>query len=94
MVTYSPNIIDFLYEWVSQKCCVIVYSFMQKISNKPPCGLVLCMVSIYRDGIASSVKYHIANAYNGFSDIMFFADYLAGRKQSFYFPNPIPIYID
>lgn len=40
-----------------------------------------------------SVKRHIANVHNGLASIVSFIDYLAGRRQGYYFPNPIPAYL-
>jgi hypothetical protein len=40
-----------------------------------------------------SVKRHVANIHNGLSFIVSFVDYIAGRRQGVYFPNPIPSYL-
>ena len=40
-----------------------------------------------------SVKRHVANIHNGLSFVVSFIDYIAGRRQGVYFPNPIPSYI-
>jgi hypothetical protein len=39
-----------------------------------------------------SVNRHIANIHNGFSFVVSFIDYIAGRRQGVYSPNPIPNY--
>ena len=40
-----------------------------------------------------SVKRHIENLHNGIGNIVSFIDYIAGRRQGIYFPNPIPNYL-
>ena len=40
-----------------------------------------------------SVKRHVANIHNGLSIVVSFIDYIAGRRQGVYLPNPIPSYI-
>jgi hypothetical protein len=48
-------------------------------------------------GMYSSRKYivkrHIKNLHNGIRNIVSFLDYIAGRRQGVYFPNPIPSYL-
>jgi hypothetical protein len=39
-----------------------------------------------------SVKRHIENLHNGLGNIISFIDYIAGRRQGIYIPNPIPNY--
>jgi hypothetical protein len=39
-----------------------------------------------------SVKRHI-DLYDGLANIVSFIDYIAGRRQGVYFPNPIPNYL-
>jgi hypothetical protein len=39
-----------------------------------------------------SVKRHIENLHNGLGNIISFIDYITGRRQGTYFPNPIPNY--
>jgi len=39
------------------------------------------------------VKRHIENLHNGLGNIISFIDYIAGRRQGIYFPNPIPNYL-
>jgi hypothetical protein len=41
----------------------------------------------------SSVKRHVENIHNGLSFVVSFIDYIAGRRQGVYFPNPIPSYL-
>jgi hypothetical protein len=40
-----------------------------------------------------SVKRYIANMHNGMANLVSFIDYLAGRRQGYYFPNLIPNYL-
>jgi hypothetical protein len=40
-----------------------------------------------------SVKRHIENLHNGIGNVVSFIDYIAGRRQGVYFPNPIPNYL-
>jgi hypothetical protein len=40
-----------------------------------------------------SVKRHIANLHDGMALVVSFIDYVAGRRQGYYFPNPIPNYL-
>ena len=40
-----------------------------------------------------SVKRHIENLHNGIGNIVSFIDYVAGRRQGVYFPNPVPNYL-
>ncbi len=40
-----------------------------------------------------SVKRHIMNLHNGLANIVSFIDYLTGRRQGYYFPNPVPNYL-
>jgi len=36
---------------------------------------------------------HINNLHDGIGNIVSFIDYIAGRRQGVYFPNPIPNYL-
>ncbi len=59
------------------------------MSGKPRWACAACgMYSSRR----SSVKRHVTNIHNGLSFVVPFIDYLAGRRQGVYFPNPIPNY--
>jgi hypothetical protein len=59
------------------------------MSGKPRWSCAVCgMYSSRR----YSVKRHVANLHNGIGNIVSFIDYLAGRRQGYYFPNPIPMY--
>ena len=40
-----------------------------------------------------SVKSHIENLHNGIGNIVSLIDYITGRRQGVYFPNPIPNYL-
>jgi len=40
-----------------------------------------------------SIKRHINNLHDGIGNIVSFIDYIAGRRQGVYFPNPIPNYL-
>jgi hypothetical protein len=40
-----------------------------------------------------SVKRHIENMHDGLGNVISFIDYIAGRRQGVYFPNPIPNYL-
>jgi hypothetical protein len=59
------------------------------MSDKPRWVCAMC-------GMYSSRRYsvnrHIAKLHNGIANIVSFVDYLAGRRQGYYFPNPIPTY--
>jgi hypothetical protein len=60
------------------------------MSGKPRWACSACgMYSSRR----SSVKRHVVNIHNGLSFVISFADYIAGRRQGVYFPNPIPSYL-
>jgi hypothetical protein len=39
------------------------------------------------------MKRRIVNLDNGLGNIVLFIDYIAGRRQGMYFPNPIPNYL-
>ncbi|MGB7661620.1 MAG: hypothetical protein WBL67_02705 [Nitrososphaeraceae archaeon] len=60
------------------------------MSGKPRWACAMCgMYSSRR----YSVKRHISNLHNGIANIVSFIDYVAGRRQGVYFPNPIPSYL-
>ena len=40
-----------------------------------------------------SVKRHIESLHDGLRNIVSFIDYITGRRQGVYFPNPIPNYL-
>jgi hypothetical protein len=42
----------------------------------------------------SSVKRHIANLHSGQGVFVSYTDYLAGRRDGYYFPNAPPNFID
>lgn len=48
-------------------------------------------------GMYSSRKYsvqrHINNLHDGLANIVSFVDYIAGRRQGYYFASPVPSYI-
>ena len=61
-----------------------------KMSSKPRWACAICgMYSSRR----YSVKRHIIKLHNGVANIVSFIDYLAGRRQGYYFPNSIPTYL-
>ena len=60
------------------------------MSGKPRWACALCgMYSSRR----YSVKRHIENLHDGLGNIVSFIDYIVGRRQGIYFPNPIPNYL-
>jgi hypothetical protein len=60
------------------------------LSGKPRWACAMCgMYSSRR----YSVKRHIENLHDGRGNIVSFIDYIAGRRQGVYFPNPIPNYL-
>jgi hypothetical protein len=60
------------------------------MSGKPRWACVMCGMYSSRK---CSVKRHIENLHNGIGNIVSFIDYIAGRRQGVYFPNPIPNYL-
>jgi hypothetical protein len=40
-----------------------------------------------------SIKRHINNLHDDVGNIVSFNDYIPGRRQGYYFPNPIPTYL-
>ena len=67
-----------------------VYMCVYILSGKPIWACAIC-------GMYSSRKYtvkrHIINLHNGLANIISFIDYISGRRQGVYFPNPIPNYL-
>jgi hypothetical protein len=57
------------------------------LSGKPKWACAMCGMYSSRK---CSVKRHINNLHNGIGNIVSYIDYIAGRRQSVYFPNPIP----
>ena len=67
-----------------------VYMGVYTLSGKPRWACAMCgMYSSRR----YSVKRHINNLHNSIGNIVSFIDYIAGRRQGVYFPNPIPTYL-
>ena len=60
------------------------------MSGKPRWACALCGMYSSRK---CSVKRHIENLHDGLGNIVSFIDYIAGRRQGVYFPNPIPNYL-
>jgi hypothetical protein len=60
------------------------------LSGKPRWACTMCGMYSSRK---YSVKRHINNLHNGIGNIVSFIDYIAGRRQGVYFPNPIPTYL-
>jgi hypothetical protein len=60
------------------------------MSGKPRWACAMCGMYSSRK---YSVKRHIFKLHNGIANIVSFVDYLAGRRQGIYFPNPIPNYL-
>ena len=63
-----------------------VYMGEQILSGKPRWACAM-------RGMYSSRKYsvrHINNLHGGLANIVSFIDYITGRRQGVYFPNPIP----
>jgi hypothetical protein len=60
------------------------------LSGKPRWACAMCgMYSSRR----CSLKRHIENLHDGIGNIVSFIDYIAGRRQGIYIPNPIPNYL-
>jgi hypothetical protein len=60
------------------------------LSGKPRWACAMCGMYSSRK---YSVKRHIENLHNGLANIVSFIDYIAGRRQGVYFPNPLPNYL-
>jgi hypothetical protein len=60
------------------------------LSGKPRWACAMCGMYSSRK---CSVKRHIINLRDGIGNIVSFIDYIAGRRQGVYFPNPIPNYL-
>jgi hypothetical protein len=69
-----------------KKAAVSVYT----LSGKPRWACAMCGMYSSRK---FSVKHHIENLHNGIGNIISFIDYIAGRRNGIYFPNPIPSYL-
>ena len=67
-----------------------VYTGVYTLSGKPRWACAMCGMYSSRK---YSVKRHINNLHNGIGNIVSFIDYLVGRRQGVYFPNPIPNYL-
>lgn len=60
------------------------------MSGKPRWACAMCGMYSSRK---YSVKRHIENLHNGLGNIISFIDYITGRRQGVYLPNPIPNYL-
>jgi hypothetical protein len=60
------------------------------LSGKPRWACAMCGMYSSRK---YSVKRHIINLHGGLANIVSFIDYIAGRRNGIYFPNPIPNYL-
>ena len=60
------------------------------LSGKPRWACAICGMYSSRK---CSVKRHINNIHGGLSNIVSFIDYVSGRRNGIYFPNPIPNYL-
>ena len=60
------------------------------LSGKPRWACAMCGMYSSRK---FSVKRYIENLHNGIGNIVSFIDYIAGRRNGVYFPNPIPSYL-
>ena len=79
-----------IYEFHGEAQRQFVYMGVYTMSGKPRWACAMCgMYSSRR----YSVKRHIENLHNGIGNIVSFIDYIAGRRQGVYFPNPIPNYL-
>ena len=67
--------------------CKFVYRGVYSLSGKPIWACAICCTYSSRK---CSVKRHIENLYDDLGNIVSFIDYIAGRRQGVYFPNPIP----
>lgn len=70
--------------------CQFVYTGVYTLSDKPRWACAMCGMYSSRK---YSVKRHINNLHDGIGNIVSFIDYIAGRRQGVYFPNPIPNYL-
>lgn len=79
-----------IYEFHCEVLRQFVYMGVYTLSAKPRWACAMC-------GMYSSRKYsvrrHINNLHDGIGNIVSFIDYVAGRRQGVYFPNPIPSYM-
>jgi hypothetical protein len=83
-------IVDSNHEFLGEALCQFVYMGVNALSSKPRWACSMCgMYSSRR----YSVKRHIINLHNGIGNIVSFIDYITGRRQGVYFPNPIPSYL-
>ena len=78
------------YEFHGEALCQFVYRGVYTLSGKPRWACAMCGMYSSRK---YSVKRHINNLHDGIGNIVSFIDYIAGRRQGFYFPNPIPSYL-
>ena len=60
------------------------------MSGKPRWACDMCGMYSSRK---YSVKRHIENLHDGNGNIVSFIDYIAGRRNGVYFPNPVPNYL-
>ena len=77
-------------EFHGEALCQFVYMGVYTLSGKPRWACAMCGMYSSRK---YSVKRHISNLHNGIVNIVSFIDYIAGRRQGVYFPNPIPNYL-
>jgi hypothetical protein len=61
-----------------------------KMGSKPRWACATCGMYSSRK---YSVKRHIINLHGGVSNIVSFIDYISGRRNGIYFPNPVPNYL-
>ncbi len=79
-----------IYEFHGEALRQFVYMGVYTLSGKPRWACTMCGMYSSRK---YSVKRHIENLHNGIGNIVSFIDYIAGRRQGVYFPNPIPNYL-
>ena len=77
-------------EFHSEALRSFVYMGVYTMSGKPRWACAMCGMYSSRK---FSVKRHIINLHNGIGNIVSFIDYISGRRQGVYFPNPIPNYL-
>ena len=78
------------YEFHGETQYQFAYKGVYTLSGKPRWACAICGMYSSRK---CSVKRHIENLQEGLGNIISFIDYIAGRRQGVYFPNPIPNYL-
>jgi hypothetical protein len=79
-----------IYEFHGETLSQFVYVGVYTLSGKPRWA---CAIYGMYSSRKFSVKRHIENLYNGIGNIISFIDYVAGRGNGTYFPNPFSTYL-